>query len=89
MTRALKIWNGRGRNVNGRGRNVNGRGRNVNEHGQYRNGRRGYRNECGREKIGAGGIMMGEDLKSASSRAEAGAHSITISYKICTHKKKT
>jgi hypothetical protein len=34
-------------------------------------------------------IMTGEDLKSAGSRAEAGAHSITISYKICTHKKKT
>jgi hypothetical protein len=58
---------------------------------------------CRREKIGADGvmtiadrlmtgadeIMTGEDLKSAGSRAEAGAHSITISYKICTHKKKT
>jgi hypothetical protein len=39
--------------------------------------------------MGANGIMTGEDLKSAGSRAEAGAHSITISYKICTHKKKT
>jgi hypothetical protein len=51
---------------------------------------------AGRKKIGMGGIMMGadgiimgKDLKSADSRAEAGAHSITISYKICTHKKKT
>jgi hypothetical protein len=37
---------------------------------------------------GMDGIMTGEDLKSAGSCAEAGAHSITISYKICTHKNK-
>jgi fructose-specific phosphotransferase system component IIB len=47
----------------------------------------------GGKKIGTGGIMTGadgiitgKDLKSAGSRAEAGAHSITISYKICIHK---
>jgi hypothetical protein len=38
--------------------------------------------------MGADEIMMGEDLKSAGSHAEAGTHSITISYKICTHKNK-
>jgi hypothetical protein len=94
-TRALKIRNGRGWNVNGRGRNVNGRRQNINGCGRYCNGRGGYRNECGREKIGADGlmtgadgIMTGEDLKSVGSRTEAGTHSITISYKICTHKNK-
>jgi hypothetical protein len=47
------------------------------------------------EKLGADGLMMGtdgiltsKDLKSVGSRAEAGVHSITISYKICTHKNK-
>jgi hypothetical protein len=51
---------------------------------------------AGGKKIGEGGIMTstdgimtGEVLKSAGSRAEASAHSITISYKICTYKKKT
>jgi hypothetical protein len=38
---------------------------------------------------GADGIIMGEDLKTAGSHVEAGAHNITISYKICTYKKKT
>jgi hypothetical protein len=56
----------------------------------------GIETSVGGKKIGAGGIMTstdriitGEDLKSVGSHAEAGAHSITISYKICTHKKKT
>jgi hypothetical protein len=31
---------------------------------------------------GADGILTGEDLKSAGARAEAGAHGITISYRI-------
>jgi hypothetical protein len=50
----------------------------------------------GRKKIGVRGIMTGadriitgKDLKSAGSCTEACAHSITISYKICTYKKKT
>jgi hypothetical protein len=34
-------------------------------------------------------IITGEDLKSAGSHVEAGAHNITISYKISTQKKKT
>jgi hypothetical protein len=38
---------------------------------------------------GADGIITGEDLKSAGSCVEAGTYSITISYKICTYKKKT
>jgi hypothetical protein len=39
--------------------------------------------------MGADGIITSKDLKSAGSRAEACAHTITISYKICTYKKKT
>jgi hypothetical protein len=31
---------------------------------------------------GADGILAGEELKSAGTREEAGAHDITISYKI-------
>jgi hypothetical protein len=49
----------------------------------------GIETSAGGEKIGADGIIMGKDLKSAGSRAEAGAQSITISYKICTQKNKT
>jgi hypothetical protein len=39
--------------------------------------------------MGADGIITGKDLKSVGFSTEASAYNITISYKICTYKKKT
>jgi hypothetical protein len=82
-------FDGRGRNVNGRERNINGHGHNINRRGRNINGHGWKKIGVGGIMTGADGIIMGEDLKSAGSRAEACAHTITISYKICTYKKKT